>query len=327
MRSGPVRTLVILSLLAIGPGISAQPSERLYRVGWLTGGSPPAWTFPPAEALRQRLRDRGYVEGRNLVFEFRYAEGRFDRFPKLAADLVQQRVDIIFAAGDQAIKAAKQATSTTPIVMVACDAVAAGLIDTLARPGGNVSGVTCVSVDIAGKRLELLRDLLGRVTRVAVLYNTNDPGKAIESRETETAARALAVQAQLLPVWESSQLEGAFSAAHRGRADAVVVLGDGFTMFHRSRIVNLAASARLPAMYGFRQFVDSGGLISFGPDLNDMFATAAAFIDRILKGAKPADLPVEQPTRFELVINSKTARTLGLTIPPSLLLRIDQVVE
>jgi SAM-dependent methyltransferase len=180
MRSGPVRTLVILSLLAIGPGISAQPSERLYRVGWLYGGSPPAWTFPPAEAFRQGLHDREYVEGRNLVFELRYAEGRFDRFPELAADLVQQRVDIIFAAGDQAIKAAKQATSTIPIVMVACDAVAAGLIDSLARPGGNVSGVTCVSVDIAGKRVELLRDLLGRVTRVAVLYNANDPGKAIE---------------------------------------------------------------------------------------------------------------------------------------------------
>ena len=323
MRWIGLAVVVAVNLLVASFAEAQQQAEKVYRVGWILSG--PAG--PLATAFRLSLREHGYAEGQNLVFETRYDEGQPQRLPELVAELVRLRVDVIFAIGDQMIKAAKIATTTIPIVMLACDAVAAGFISSLARPGGNITGITCISSEIAGKRLELLRQMLPRAGRIAVLYNRDDPGKAIEMRETEVAARALGMTVQGLGVHDGADFERAFQTIGGERAEILVVLGDPLTLFHRERIIEFTSRSRTPAIYAYRQFVDSGGLISYGPSLKELWRGAAVYVAKILKGAKPADLPVEQPTKFELVINLKTAKALGLTIPHSLLLRADQVIE
>jgi putative ABC transport system substrate-binding protein len=277
------------------------------------------------EALRQGLRDLGYVEGKNFVFEYRYAEGRSERLPGLAADLVRLKVDLIIAPGDVA-KVAREATGTIPIVMMSSDdPVRAGYVASLARPGGNVTGVTFIFDELAGKRLELLKEAVPAITRVAVLWNPTHVDN--EFQEMQAAARTLGLQLQSLELRAPSDLDGAFQAASRGRAEALTVTPSRLTAFLRTRIVALAAKGRLPVISGWREFAEAGGLLTYGPNRSEGARRAAAYIDKILKGAKPADLPVEQPTRFELVVNLKTAKALGLTIPQSIMVRADQVIQ
>jgi putative tryptophan/tyrosine transport system substrate-binding protein len=313
-------------LLAAHLWAEAQQPPKVARLVYLGTATP---TTPDLQRTWDEfvgaLRDHGYVEGQNLVIERRYAEGRMDRFPALAREVVRLSPDVIVVGGDQATKAVKEATSTIPIVMIACDALAAGLVDSLSRPSGNVTGVTCLTAELAAKRLEILREMRPGLSRVAVLWNPGDPGKVVEWREIQKVAPGVGVQLHSEEVREAAALAGAF-ARMRG-VDALVTLADSFTVVHRGTIVSLASSHRLPAVYGFRDFVVAGGLLSYGPSLADMFGAAGRVAARILKGAKPVDLPVEQPTKYELVINLKTAKALGLTIPPSLLQRADQVIE
>jgi ABC-type uncharacterized transport system substrate-binding protein len=326
MRLIGLAVVFALSLLLAPVAVEAQQrAEKVYRVGWISA-SPTATPHLQA-AFRLGLSERGYVEGQNLVFEIRYHEGELQRYPELAADLVRLQVDTIFVAGDQGIKAAKDATTTIPIVMLGCDAVAAGFISSLARPGGNITGVTCIYSEIAAKRLELLRQMLPRARRIALLSNPDDPGRVAQMRKTEEAARALGMTVQLNWVRAGADFEGALQSIGRERAEALVVLGEPLTMFYRARIIEFASHSRMPAIYTQREFVDSGGLLSHGPSQREMFWLAGGYVAKILKGAKPADLPVEQPTKFELVINLKTAKALGLTIPPLVLGRADHVIE
>ena len=276
--------------------------------------------------FRDRLRELGYTEGQNVALESRYARGQEDHLPGLAAELARIKLDAIFAAGDQAVIAAKHATRTIPIVMVACDAVASGIVSSLAKPGGNITGITCVSSEIAGKRIALLKEVTPKLARLGVVWNPGDPGKSIEWKDTQIAAQARRMTIQSLEVRTASETDGLPGAITRAQLDALVVLGDALTINNRARVVEIVAKSRLPVMYGYRVFVDSGGMIAYGPSLVDMYRRAAEYVDRILKGAKRADLPVEQLTKFELVI-MKTAKALGLTIPPSLLPEADQVIE
>ena len=280
-------------------------------------------------AFRQGLRELGWIEGQNLVIEHRFAEGRAERFPDLAAALVRLRVDVIVtSSGEPAILAAKRATTTTPIVMaISGDPVETGLVASLARPGGNVTGLTILATEVAGKRLELLKEAVPRASRVAVLWNAAYPGKAFELRETQAAARVLGVSLWPVEVREPNDLPGAFSAIARAGPDALITFADPLTNTERRRIVDFAVRNRLPMISAVRPFADEGGLMTYGPNIADMCRRAATYVDKILKGAKPADLPVEQPTKFDLVINLKTAKALGLTIPPSVLLRADRVIE
>ncbi|HEV2056810.1 MAG TPA: ABC transporter substrate-binding protein [Methylomirabilota bacterium] len=285
---------------------------------------------PFLDAFRQGLRELGWVEGQNIVIDYRYAEGRFDRLPDLAAELVRLKVDIIVAQPLPAAAAAKNATETIPIVMISggADPVGLGLIATLARPGGNVTGSSySAGQEIGGKQLELLKKTVPKVRRVAILSNPANPGHPPMVGELNVAARSLGVQLQLLEVRGPNEFDGAFAAMATERAGALLVLSDGMFNLHRTRLADLAARSRLPAAYGVREFVDAGGLMSYGPSLRDLYRRSAAYVDKILKGAKPADLPVEQPTKFELVINLKTAKALGLTIPPSLLQRADELIQ
>jgi len=291
-------------------------------------GSPVFGSSPHLEAFRQGLRELGYTEGQHLVIETRHAAMRPALLPDLAANLVLSKVDVIVAAGDPAIYAARHATSTIPIVMVAgADPVGSGLVASLARPGGNLTGSSALSPELSGKRLQLLTEALPGVSRVAVLWNPADPAKALDVRETQAAGQALGVQLQLLEVRGPEEFESAFAAMTRDRAEALITLGDPLTVSHRMRIVDLAAKSRLPTMYDVREFVEAGGLMAYGPSLPDLFRRAAAYVDKILKGAKPGTLPVEQPMKFELIINLKTAKALGLTIPQSVLFLADQVIQ
>jgi putative ABC transport system substrate-binding protein len=280
------------------------------------------------EAFRQGLRELGYVEGRNYIIEYRSADGRSERFPDLATELVRLKVDVILTRGTPAVLAAKTATGTIPVVMAASgDPVLSGVVSSLARPGGNVTGLSAIVVQIVGKRLELLREVVPGVSRVAALFNMSNPNDALQWKETESAAPSLRLQLQLLDVRKPGDLAGAFDAAVKQRAGALVVGLDALTWANHRPIVDLAAKHRLPAMYGGREFVDAGGLIAYGVSYPHLYHRAASFVDKILKGAKPADLPVEQPTKFELVINLKSAKALGLTIPPSLLGRADEIIQ
>jgi putative ABC transport system substrate-binding protein len=326
LRSTGFPLLFILALLAAPLASEAQRAGKVWRIGWLSGGSPT--TAPDLNAaFREKLRQLGYVEGQNLLIEYRWAEGRYDRLPELAADLVRLNVDAIFTASDQPIKAARQATSTIPIVMVGCDAVAAGLISSLARPGGNITGITCISSEIAAKRIGLFKEALTRLPRMAVLFNADDLGKFVEMQVTKAAAGELDIQVLAFGVRHPDELEGAFAAMRREQVTGLITLGDSFTSFHRHRIHDLAMRGRFPTMYAYREFVAGGGLMAYGPNLAEEYRLAATYVDKILKGAKPADLPVEQPTKFELVINMKTAKALGLTIPQSVLLRADELIQ
>ena len=269
----------------------------------------------------------GYVEGQNLLVTYRAADGRLDRLPALADDLLANRVDVIVAIG-ASVWAAQRQTSTVPIVMpFSGDPVGTAMVSNLSRPGGNITGLSFMSSDLAAKRLELLKQTFPRIARVAVLYLPAEVSTAPELRETEAAARTMSATLQPLAVRHPDDLEPLFSKATRERADAVLVFAHAFAFVHRDRIIELAARQRLPTMYGWREFVDVGGLMSYGPNVHAMLRRAASYVDRIVKGAKAGDLPIEQPTKFELVINLKTAKTLGLTIPPALLTRADQVIE
>ena len=321
---GPTLSALLFALCSVA---EAQQPTKIPRIGFLAASSP---STNPAriEAFRQGLRELGYVEGKNIVIEGRYAEGKADRLPGLAAELVRFKVDLIVTGASTSTRAAKAATSTIPIVMAQdTDPVRNGFVASLARPGGNITGLATLGPEISGKHLELLKEVIPRLSRVAVLGTSTTPAYAQYLKETERAAGALKVQLQYLNVLSSKDIETAFRAASKGRAEVVLVLGGPVINSYRTQVADLAAKSRLPAIYERAEFMDAGGLMFYGASITEMFRRAATYVDKILKGAKPADLPVEQPTKFELVINLRTARALGLTIPQTLLLRADQVIE
>ncbi len=330
MRRGNVGlTIIVAGLAFLGapcPSHAQQPA-KMPRIGYISGGSSTD-ALHLLEAFRQGLRELGHVEGRDVALEFRYAEGDFRRLPGLMAELIRLPVDIVVAVGDPTINAAKQATSTIPIVMAAVgDPVGRGFVASLARPGGNLSGVSNLAVDLTGKSLELLKEVVPRLSRVAVLRNGANPTHPLFWLEAQRPGESLGVKLQSLEVRSPGEFEAAFAAMLRERAGALLVLPDPLLFGQRTRLADLSARSRLPAMFAFREHAESGSLISYGPNLAFNFRRAAAYVGKILKGAKPADLPVEQPTRFELVVNLKTAKALGLTIPRSILVRADQVIE
>jgi putative ABC transport system substrate-binding protein len=319
--------LLATLLLTPAPATEAQQRPKVRRIGFLGGASLSA--IPERiEALRQGLRELGYVEGKNIVIEFRWAEGKLARVPALAAELVRLKVDVIVTGGPTPTRAAKEATSTIPIVMALdIDPVGNGFVASLARPGGNITGLATLSPEISGKQLELLKEILPRLSRVAVVGTSSNPGNAQMIRETELAAEAFAVQLQILDAGGPKDIETIFRAASKGRADAVLVLPNPVLLSQGAQIADLAAKNRLPAVYGQLEYVEAGGLMFYGASINEMFRRAATYVDKILKGAKPADLPVEQPTKFEFVINLKAAKQIGLTIPPNVLARADKVIR
>ena len=305
----------------------AQQPTKVPRIGYLTAGSPSSQSTR-IEAFRQGLHELGYVEGKYIVIEWRYAEGKPDRLPALAAELVHLKVDIIVSASPPATRAAKEATSTIPIVMTQdSDPVANGFVASLARPGENISGLSTLAPELSGKRLELLKEIVPRLSRVAVLGTSTEPGNAQSLKEVQRAARAFGVKLQYLDVLDPKDIETVFRAARKDHAESVLVLPSAVFIFQRTQIVELAVKSRLPAMYLRGIFADDGGLMSYGVNLNDLDRRAATYVDKILKGAKPADLPVEQPTKFEFIINLKAAKQIGLTIPPNVLARADKVIR
>jgi putative tryptophan/tyrosine transport system substrate-binding protein len=304
----------------------AQAPAKIPRVGYIAASGAAA-TEHIVEAFRQGLQERGYVESQSIVLDVRYAEGRSERIPELVTELVGLKMDVLVAGNSVAALAAKKTTGTIPIVIIAADPVGLGLVASLARPGANVTGLSYFNEAIVAKRLQLLKELVPGLARLAVFRNPTVEIHTTFWRETEVAARKLGVALQPLDMRGPEDFEAAFAAATRGNAEALITFDDALTNSHRTRIVALAASSHLPAMYGLREFPDDGGLISYGPNFVDLFRRAATFVDKILKGAKPADLPVEQPTKFELVINRKTANALGLAVPPTLLAQADEVIE
>ena len=307
---------------------AAQQAGRVPRIGFL-GLTSPSDRPPLLDAFRQRLRELGWVEGQNIVIDYRYAEGRVDRLPDLAAELVRLKVDLIVSEGTQGPAAAKNATETIPIVMInPRDPVGTGLITSLARPGGNVTGMSGgAGLEIFAKQLALLKETVPEIRRVAVLSNPANAYHQLAIRAVNVAARSLGVQLQLLEARGPNEFDGAFAAMTKERVGALLVLSDVIFNDHRARLVDLAAMDRLPTAYGIRESVEAGGLVSYGPSFLDFYRRSTAYVDKILKGDKPADLPVEQPTKFELVINLRTAQTLGIEIPPTLLSRADEVIE
>jgi len=307
---------------------NAQQAGKIYRIGYLAGGSP-AGSLAFVEQFREGLREHGWIEGHNVVIEYRFAEGSFDRLPALAADLVRLKVDLIAAIPTPAAVAAKNATGTIPIVvMAAVNPLELGLIASVARPGGNLTGIAfSFSTEILGKNLTLLKEAIPTVRHVAVLSNAGNPGHAVAIKNVKAAADVIGVQLSLLEVREPNEFDAAFKAMVDGRSEAVLVIADAQFQINRARLAELAAKNRLPSMHGFKEYVEAGGLMSYGPSIAASVRRGASFVDRILRGAKPADVPVEQPTKFDLVINMKTARALGLTIPQPLLLRADEVIQ
>ena len=322
-----LRTMSV-SLLAAPLAADAQQAGKVPRIGFLSLTSP---SDRPAllDAFRQRLRELGWVEGQNIGIDYRYAEDRVDRLPDLAAELVRLKVDVIVSFGTQGVTAAKNATETIPIVMIAVrDPVGTGLIASLARPGGNVTGdAGAAGMAMFAKQLELLKETVPKIRRVAILSNPDNAYHQLAIREVNVAARSLGVQLQLLEARGPNEFDGAFAAMAKERVGALLVLSDTIFGSHATRLADLAARSRLPATYGVREDVKAGGLMSYGPSLLDSYRQAATYVDKILKGAKPADLPVEQPMKFELVLNLKTAEALGLTIPPLILFQADEVIR
>jgi putative ABC transport system substrate-binding protein len=312
-------------LLATPLTAYAQQAGKVYRIGILET-IPAAQNAANLDALRKGLRNLGYIEGRNLVIEYRSADGLAERFPDLASELVRLKVDLIVTRGTPAARAAKNATGTIPVVMATMGDPHA-IVASFAHPGGNITGVTTFSTELTGKRIELLKELVPRLSRVALLHNMGNPAAPPEWEETKTAARFLGLQAELLDVRSQDALGRAFKLAVRQHVDALLIGADGLTQMHQQTIVDLVARNRLPAAYPAREFVEAGGLMAYAVSYPGLYFRFASFVDKIFKGAKPADLPVEQPTKFELVINLKTAKALGLTIPPSLLLRADEVIQ
>lgn len=315
--------LLALGFLAISGTAVAQPPGKIYRVGVLGNENNPPW-----EGFRQGLRELGYVDGRNVTIEWRWSEGKPDRFPDLATEVVALKPDVIVASGTQAIRAAKRATSAIPIVMTTSsypDKI--GLVASLSRPGGNVTGLSNVGPELSGKKLELLKEVAPKASRVAVLFNPASEVEPLAVRELSAAAPAVGVEIQPVEVRSPDDFSAAFAALSRSRVDALLALGNPINFRGRQLLADFALKNRLPSIYDERLFVEAGGLMSYGPSFTDSFRRAATYVDKILKGAKPADLPVEQPTKLDLVINVKTAKILGLTIPPSVLLRADRLVE
>jgi ABC-type uncharacterized transport system substrate-binding protein len=316
-----------LSALAAPHAAPAQPVTKVYRIG-LLGGTPTTAEPRLWEGFFQELRERGYVEGRNTIFDGRWYGDHTERLPVLAAELVQLKVDVIVAGAAPAPEAAQRATSTIPIVMAYHpDPVGVGLVSSLASPGKNITGMSVRSPELVGKQLQLLREAVPGISRVALLSSLALPSNALAVKEAQVAARSLKMQLQVLQVRTPGDLTPAFSAMTKDRVGGFVVLGGSIFFAERTRIAELATQSRLPSIYVVRQFAEAGGLMAYGPSIRDSLRRAATYVDRILKGAKPADLPVEQPTKFDLVINLKTARALGLTIPPALLGRADEVIE
>jgi putative tryptophan/tyrosine transport system substrate-binding protein len=319
--------IIFVTLAACGAVAHAQQPTKVPRIGVLAGVSPSAISVR-MEAFRQGLRELGYVEGKNIVIESRYAEENLDRLPALAAELVRLKVDIIITGGPPAIRSAKKATSTIPIIMgFDSDPVGNGFVASLARPGGNVTGLSALSPEISGKQLELLKEIIPKLSRVAVIGSSAEPANARTLREAELAAQIFGLKLQNLDIHGSRDIGDAFGTATKGRADAALVLPSPFAFAERIQLVDLAAKNRLPVMYGSSEYVEAGGLMTYGVSFTDLFRRAATYVDKILKGAQPADLPVEQPTKFELVINLKSAKQIGLTIPPNVLARADRVIK
>ena len=312
-------------LLAAPLAAEAQPAKKVWRIGCLWG---PTLVRADMEAFREGLRKLGYVEGRDVAIELRFAEGRVDRLPGLAAELVRLKVDVILTVSGAASLAAQKATSDIPIIFtIVPDPVALGLVRTLARPGGNVTGFTALQVALAGKRLELLKEAIPSLKSVALLTDPANPTEAFQLQEAQSAARKLRLGVRIVEVRLPGELQPAVAAVAQDRLSALVIIASPFLFTHRVEITALAIKARLPVLGWQRQLVDDGALISYGPNHRDIFWRAATYVDKILKGAKPGDLPVEEPTKFELVINLKTAKALGLTIPPSVLGRADEVIQ
>ncbi len=314
-------------LLALSFSAEAQQPAKIPRIGFLSNNSPSAvsaWL----EAFRQGLRELGYVEGKSLVIEYRWGEGKVDRLSEMAAELVRLKVDVIVTGGPSATRSAKEATSTIPIVMATDpDPAASGFVASLARPGGNITGLATLAPEISGKRLELLKEIIPKLSRVAVLGTSTTVGTAQTLRETELAAGAFGVKLQYLDVLSPKDIETAFRAASKGRAEAVLQLSSSLFNSHRTEISELAVKTRLPAIYYNPEWVEDGGLMSYGVSFSDLYRRAATYVDKILKGRKPADLPVEQPIKFEFIINLKAAKQIGLTIPPNVLARADKVIK
>jgi len=321
-----ISLLTTIILLTPVPYAQAQQPTKTPRIGILRTESPPATASVSLTAFRAGMRDLDYVEGQNVSFEYRWAEGRYERLPDLAAELVRLKVDVILSEATPATEAARQATTTIPVVFVlVSDPVASGFVTSLTHPGGTITGLTNISSDLSGKQLELLKESVPDATRVAVLLNSSNPSIPLLRRETEAAARLLQVQLHLHDARDPKDLDSSFIAMRRERASAVLVLAQPIT-FQR-RIADLAIQGRLPSIYWARGFTDLGGLMCYGPNPTDLHRRAATYVDKILKGAKPGDLPVEQPTKFEFVINLKTAKQIGLTIPPNVLARADRVIK
>src|SRR5262245_8145413 len=316
--------VLVALLFAVSFPVEAQQTKKVPRIGYLSSGSASFRTG----AFRQGLRDLGYVEGKNIIIEYRNAEGKIERYPDLVVDLVGLKVDVIFTSSTPGALAAKNATKTIPIVFTNVgDPVANGLVASLARPGGNITGLSTLAPELSGKGLELLKETIPKLSRVAVVWNPDNPGKTSSFKETEVAAQALRLQLQSLEVRGPNDVEPAFQAAKKERAVALIVLRDVVVTSQMTRILELALKNQMPAIYGDRGFVDAGGLMSYGPNIDDLFRRAATYVDKILQGTKPADLPIERPSKFELVINLKTAKQIGLTIPPNVLARADKVIR
>jgi putative ABC transport system substrate-binding protein len=317
--------LLLTVFLLTGSFAEAQQPTKVPKIGWLGARSASA---PAREVFLRELRALGYVEGKNIAFEYRYAEGKLDRLPALADELVRLKVDVLLTPATPAAVAAKNATRTIPIVFYSgSDPVALGLVDSLARPGGNITGFTTIGAVLAGKRLELLKETISNLSRVAALWNPHDSLSAQAWKESQLPARELGLQLHSMEVSSADKFEGAFKEAIKASSAALALMGSPFFFSHQKQIVDLAAKNRLPAIYSNREFVVSGGLMSYGADQTEPYRRAAVLVNKILKGAKPADLPVEQATKFELVINLKTAKQIGVTIPPNVLARADKVIK
>ena len=322
---------IACTLVIAPPTALAQPAGKVYRIGYLSIGSASTTYTRPLEAFRQGLRELGWEEGRNLLIEYRFAEGHADRLPALADELVRLKVDLIVASPTPSALAAKHATRTIPIVgMSLTEPVAVGLVPSLSRPGGNVTGITYgVDTEIFGKQLQLLKEVVPNVRRVAVLTNpaSGGPSHSLRMESVKSAARSLGLPLQILEVREPSDFDAAFAAMVKERAGALLLSGDAMFFIHRDRLADLALKSRLPSMSTQSQWVEAGGLVSYAPSFPDLWRRAATYVDKILRGAKPADLPIEQPTKFELVVNLTTAKTLDLTIPQPILARADEVIQ
>ena len=319
--------VIFVALAACGAVAQAQQQPKIPRIGFLTNNSSTGLAAAD-EAFRQGLRALGYVEGKSLVIEYRYGEGKVGRLAEMAVELVRLKVGVIVTGGPTSTRTAKQATSTIPIVMASDpDPVANGFVASLARPGGNITGLATLSPELSGKRLELLKEILPKLSRVAVLGTSTTPGTAQELKEAELAAGAFGVKLQYFNVLDPKDIEAGFRAASKERADAVLVLNSAILLSQRTQVVDLAAKSRIPAIYWAPEFVEAGGLMTYSVSFIDLHRRAATYVDKILKGAKPADLPVEQPKKYEFIINLKAAKQIGLTISPNVLVRADKVIR